>query len=68
MQDVNMELKALEIFYRANGAAVEGIADRNGHRRRVLGDGKKFSWIVARKKCKRQNFDLTKICSCTVIC
>ena len=32
IQDVNMELKALESFYCANGAAVEGLADRNGHR------------------------------------
>ena len=32
IQDVDLALKALEIFYHANGAAVEGIADRNGHR------------------------------------
>ena len=40
IQDVNLALKALEIFYHTNGAAVEGIADRNGHRRKLLGEGK----------------------------
>ena len=29
IQDVNLALKALEIFYRANGAAFEGLSDRN---------------------------------------
>ena len=31
IEDVDLELKALEIFYRVNGDAVEGLADRNGH-------------------------------------
>ena len=39
IQDVDLALKALVIVYRENGAAVEGIADRNGHRRKVLGKG-----------------------------
>ena len=43
VQDVDLALKALEIFYRANGAAVEGLADRNGHRRKVVGEGKSVS-------------------------
>ena len=30
-QDVNLALKALEIVYHTNVAAVEGLADRNGH-------------------------------------
>ena len=38
--DVDLALKALEILYRENGAAVEGLADRNGHRRKVVGKGK----------------------------
>ena len=29
IQDVDLALKALEIVYRANGAAVEGLSDRN---------------------------------------
>ena len=39
IQDVDLALKALEIVYRENGAAVEGLADRNGHRRKVVGKG-----------------------------
>ena len=37
IQDVNLTLKSLEIVYLANGAAVEGLADSNGHRRKVIG-------------------------------
>ena len=40
IQDVDLELKALEIFYIKNGAEVEGLADRNGHRRKVVSEGK----------------------------
>ena len=36
-----MELKALEIVYRKNGSAVDGMADRNVHRQKVVGEGKK---------------------------
>ena len=43
IQDVDLALKALEIVYRANGAAVEGLDDRNGHRRKVVGEGKSVS-------------------------
>ena len=39
IQDMDLALKTLEIFYRANGAAVEGLADRNGHRHKVVGEG-----------------------------
>ena len=45
-------MKALEIFYRTNGAAVEGFDDRNGHRQKVVGEGKSVSWVGARKKGK----------------
>ena len=31
IEDVYLSLKALEIVYGPNGAAVEVIADRNGH-------------------------------------
>ena len=37
VQDVYLALKALEIVYRVNGDAVEGISDRNGHRRKEVG-------------------------------
>ena len=46
--DVDLALKASEIVYRKNGAAVEGMADRNGHRRKVVGEGKSVSWGGAR--------------------
>ena len=44
IEDVDLELKALEIVYRANGAAVEGLSDRNGHRSKKLGGEKTVSW------------------------
>ena len=36
IQDIDLALKALEIFYRSNGAAVEGLANRSGHRRNMV--------------------------------
>ena len=60
IQDVDLALKALEIIYRANGAAVEGLADRNGHRRKVVGEGKSVSWGGARTKGKGPECKLTK--------
>ena len=52
IQDVDLALKALEIFYRANGDAVEGLGDRNGHRRKVVGEGESVSLGGARTKGK----------------
>ena len=52
IQDVDIALKALEIVYRTNGAAVGGLADRNGHIRKVLGKGKSVSWGGAQTKGK----------------
>ena len=60
IQDVDLALKSLEIFYRANGDAVEGLADSNGHRRKVLGEGKRVSWGGARTKGKWRKCKLTK--------
>ena len=72
IEDVDLALKALEIVYLANGASVEGLADRNGHRRKVLGEGKIVSWGGAwtkgkRRECKRTktmflHSDLLKLC------
>ena len=39
IEDVDLALKALEIVYLANMDSVEGLADRNGHRRTVVGEG-----------------------------
>ena len=59
-EDVDLALKALEIVYRANGAAVEGLADRNGHIRKVVGEGKSVSWEGAHTKGKGRECELTK--------
>ena len=45
-------MKALKIVYLENGASVQGLADRNGHRRNVVGEGKSVSWGGARTKGK----------------
>ena len=60
IQDVDLELKALGIGYCANGAAVEGVADRNEHRRKVSGKGKSVSCKGARTKGEGQECELTK--------
>ena len=60
VQDIDLALKALEIFYHADGAAVEGLADSNGHRRKVVGEGESVSWGGARTKGKGRECKLTK--------
>ena len=60
IQDVDMSLKALEIVYRENGASVEGLADRNGHRRKVVGKGKSARCGGARTKGEGRECELTK--------
>ena len=60
IQDVDLALKALEIVYSANGADVEGLADRNRHIRKVVGEGKSFSWGGAQTKGKERECELTK--------
>ena len=42
IQYVDLASKVLGIFYSENGAAVEGMADRNGHKLKVVGKGGKF--------------------------
>ena len=68
IQDVDLALKALEIVYSANGVAVEGVSDRNGHIRKVVGEGESVSWGGARPKERGVRANSPKICSCTVIC
>ena len=60
IEDVDLSLKALEIVYLANGASVEGLTDSNGHRRKVVGEGKSLSWGGARTKGKGRECKLTK--------
>ena len=43
IEDVDLALKSLEIVYRANGAAVEGLSDRNGNRCKEVGEEKSVS-------------------------
>ena len=57
---MDLALKALEIVYHANGAAVEGLADRNVHRRKEVGKGKSVSWGDTRTKGKWRGCELTK--------
>ena len=60
IQDVDLALKALEIVYSTNKAAFEGLADRNGNRRKVVGEGESVSWGGARTKGKGRECKLTK--------
>ena len=61
-------LKALEIVYRENVAAVEGLADINGHRRKVLGKVKVSDVEVHGPKVRVASANSPKRCSSTVIC
>ena len=58
--DVYLALKALEIVYRENGDTVEGLADRNKHKRKVVGEGKRVSWGGTLNKGKGPECKLTK--------
>ena len=60
IQDVDLALKALEIVYCENWAAVEGLTDRNVHRWKVVGEGKSVIWGGARNKGKWGECELTK--------
>ena len=57
---MDLALKALEIVYLINGSSVEGLADRNGHRRKVVGEGKSVSWGGAQNKGKGRECERTK--------
>ena len=58
--NVDLALKVLEIVYRENGAAVEGLADRNGHRRKVVGRGKSARCGGARTKGEGRECELSR--------
>ena len=60
IEDVYLALKVLEIVYRANGAAVGGLADRNDHRRKEVSKGKSVIWGGARTKGEGRECELTK--------
>ena len=58
---VDLALKALEIVYRTNRAAVEGLADRNGHIQKVVGEGKSVSWGGAWREPTRRRGICTSV-------
>ena len=60
IQDIDLVFKALEIVYHSNGTTVEGIANRNGHRHKVVGEGESVSWGGARTKGKVRECKITK--------
>ena len=60
IKDFDLALKALEIVFRANGAAVQGLADSPGHIRKVVGEGKSVSWGSAWTKGEGCKCTLTK--------
>ena len=66
--DVDLALKLLGTIYRTNGTAVKGVGNNNGHRRKVVGEGKSVSWGGTQTKVKGRECELTNRCSCTVIC
>ena len=57
---VDLALKSLEIVYHANGAAVEGLADRNGNICKEVGKWKRVSWGGALTKGEGRECKLTK--------
>ena len=60
IEDVDLALKALGIVYLANAASVEGLADRNRHIRKVVGEGEIVSWGGTWTKGKGRECELTK--------
>ena len=59
IEDVDLALKALEMVYCTNGAAVEGLDDRNGHRLKVVGEGESSIWGDAWTKGKMNECEIT---------
>ena len=60
IKNVDLALKEFEIFYRTNGAAVEGLANRNGHRKKEVGEGENFSWGGTKTKGEVRECEPTK--------
>ena len=68
IEDVYLVLKALEIVYRANGAEVELLSDRNEIRKKEVGEGKSVSCGGAQPKVRVASVNSSKRYSFTVIC
>ena len=56
----DLALKEMKIVFDKNGSAVEGVDDKNGHRRKVSGEGKSISWGDAQTKGEGCEFEITK--------
>ena len=61
-------MKALEIVYRANGAAVEGLDGSNVHRLKVVREGESVVGEVHRPKVRVVSANSPKRCSFALIC
>ena len=61
IEDVDVALKEMEIVYRENWAAIVGLDDTNGHRNKLLSEGKSISWGGVQTKGKGRECELTKI-------
>ena len=46
--------------YCTNGVAFKVLVDSNGHRQKIVGEGKSASWGIAQTKGKGRMFELTK--------
>ena len=44
IEDADRVLEALKTFFHANGAEVKGLVNRNGHRRKEVGEEKSVIW------------------------
>ena len=57
---MDIALEALEIIFRVNSAAVEGLSYISGHIRNLVGKGKRVSCGGARTKGEGRECELTK--------
>ena len=60
IEGVDLALKALAIFYRKNGDAIEELDNRNGHIGKVVGKGGNISWGGAWTKGEGRECEPTK--------
>ena len=60
IEDFDRALEALLMVFRVNGAAVEGVVDRNYHRRKEVDEGGSVIYGSARTKGEVRECKLTK--------
>ena len=59
IEDVNLAFKTLEILFRKNEAAFEGVVDNNGIIQKVVDEGTSVSWGGAQTKVEVHKRELT---------